>query len=409
MPRPAPAGRSPERLPVEESVIGRQQRKVVHFGAGAVGRGFLGQLYCEAGWETVFVDVVRPVIEALSERRAYDLHLATVPERTVRVSNVRGIDATDIEAVTREIATADLMSTAVRPSALPAVCVSIARGLERRCRDGAGPIDILICENLPDAANHFRGLLSRNVDPAVAQYLQTKVGLVETVISRMVPVVTPEQQASDVLYVAAEEYAILPVDRDGFVGPAPEIPGLRAVRPFAGHKQRKLCTHNCGHSLFAYYGSRRGYTYVWEAVEDHGLYDEVLAALDESGRALIALYGFDPAEHKAHTEDLLRRFANRALGDTVARVAREPLRKLGPDERFVGAAKLALACGIPPVHLAKGIACALRYETADDEQARELAAMLKARGPAHVLESVCKLPPDHPIHRMVIDTFGKEA
>lgn len=377
----------------------------MHFGAGAVGRGFLGQLYSDAGWETVFVDVARPIIDALNARRSYTLHLATTPERTIEVRNVRGLDALQVDEVAREIAGARLISTAVRPSALQSICGTIAGGLEQRCRQNREPIDILICENLPDAAKHVRGLLRQHIDPVCTEYLETKVGLVETVISRMVPVATPEQQASDPLYIAAEEYAILPVDRDGFVRSIPDIPGLRAVSPFEGHKKRKLFTHNCGHSLFAYYGYQSGYTYVWQAVQDSHVYDEVTAALDESGRALIARYGFDPAEHQAHTEDLLQRFANRALGDTVARVAREPLRKLGHDERLVGAARLALECGVHPMHLARGIACALRYDAPDDEQAKKLAALLRNRGASHILETVCQLAPEDPLHQMVLESY----
>jgi len=387
--------------------IATSQKKVVHFGAGAVGRGFLGQLYSAAGWETVFVDVDRTVIHALSERGWYEIHIAAQPPQAVRVEHVRGLDASDTEAVANELSTADLASTAVRPAALPAVCATIAQGLERRHRADGAPLDILICENLPDAARHFRGLLRQHISPACVAYLEHKVGLVETVISRMVPVVTAQQRAADPLFVAAEAYATLPVDRDGFVGPIPAITGLKAVRPFVGHKQRKLFTHNCGHSLCAYYGYQRGYTYVWEAVKDPEVLAEVTAALDETGRALIASYGFDPEEQRAITDDLLRRFANRALGDTVARVARDPVRKLGPHERLAGAARFALACDITPVHLARGIAHALRYDNSEDTQARELAALLHANGPGHVLQSVCKLEPSEPLYRMVMDEFSQ--
>ena len=51
---------------------------------------------------------------------------------------------------------------------------------------------------------------------------------------------------------------------------------------------------------------------------------------------------------EAHTHDLLRRFTNRALGDTIFRLGRDPLRKLAPKDRLVGAARLAEKAGIFP-------------------------------------------------------------
>jgi len=376
-------------------------KKVVSFGAGSVGRGFLGNLYSDSGWETVFVDVDQPVIDALSERGEYELHIASIPERVVSVKNVRGVYASDVETVASEIRDADLISTAVGAGALPAVCSTIARGLELRMQGGKAPINILVCENLANAADRFRSLLLQSIDPKSTSYVENEVGLVETVISRMVPVVTAEQRASDVLYISAEEYAIIPINRDGLVGEIPDIKGLIAVEGFEGHKQRKLFTHNCAHSLFAYYGYQHGHKYIWQAIEDGKIHERVAEAVDESGRALISMYGFDPEEQREHAADVIRRAANRSLGDTVARVGRDPIRKLGSTERFIAPARAALSCGIRPIGLARGIACALKYDEADDQSAARLQAMLRDYGIDHVLREVCGLSPDEALYGLI--------
>ena len=89
----------------------------------------------------------------------------------------------------------------------------------------------------------------------------------------------------------------------------------------------------------------------------------------------------------------MRRFANKALGDTVARVAADPLRKLRPQDRLVGAATLCVRHGIRPTALAKVIAAALRYDNASDPSAVELQAHRRAEGDSRVLESVCGILP----------------
>ena len=116
-------------------------------------------------------------------------------------------------------------------------------------------------------------------------------------------------------------------------------------------------------------------------------------ALAEASEALVAEYGFAPDALRDFTDDLLRRFANRALGDTVARVAADPLRKLRPDDRLGGAARLCLKQGITPTALARVIAAALTYDHPEDARAQELQQRRRAEGDEAVLEAVCGIAP----------------
>jgi len=219
----------------------------------------------------------------------------------------------------------------------------------------------------------------------------------------MVPITPEEKREADPLYVAVEEYAILPVDARAFVG---EIPGIRGLQPqedFAAYTERKLFTHNCGHVLCALWGYERGYTYLWEATEDADVRERALAALRESGEALIRKHGFTTEEHHAHIEDLIERFKNRALGDTIFRVARDPVRKLGRTDRLVGAALLALEYGVEPTHLVQGIISALRYDNPADPVAVGLQEKLANEGPEAVLTEVCGLTPDEPLYQLILD------
>jgi len=66
--------------------------KLVQFGAGNIGRSFIGQLFSRAGYEVVFADVVPEVIRLLNERRRYRVEIKDDPPGTIWVENVRAVD-----------------------------------------------------------------------------------------------------------------------------------------------------------------------------------------------------------------------------------------------------------------------------------------------------------------------------
>ena len=381
--------------------------KAVHFGAGNIGRGFLGQLYWNSGYETIFVDIDQELVRLLNERGRYTVHIVGPEPHDVEVGHVRGVDARETDQAARDVASCDLASIAAGSRALPKIAGLLAKGVAVRARNSPErPLNVIICENLLDVARILREHLIAEVPDIHRDFVRRKVGLVESVVSRMVPVVTEEQRRRDPLAVYAEEYCILPVDAKAFVGKIPQIVGMEPIENLRAYEERKLYTHNCGHALTAYFGFERGYAYIWESIEDREVRSLVEEGLWESGGALIAKHGFAEENYRIHVEQLLARFANRPLGDTIARVGRDPLRKLGPNERLVGAARLALAYGIEPRVLSMGMASALRYRNSDDPGARRLAEMLQKEGVDFVLGSVCNIQKGDPLYRLVHAQLG---
>ena len=377
----------------------------VHFGAGNIGRGFLGQLYWQSGWETVFVDVIEDVVRALNERHGYEIHIIDDRSEVLAIDRVRAIHGREAQGVAEAVAACDLASTAVGVRALDHVVPSLAAGLGLRAKGSGRPLNVIVCENLLDAAATLRGKILDAVDEPARSFIRDRVGFVSTVVSRMVPVVPLEVRARDLLYVAVEAYATLPVDAMAFADGVPAIRGLLPVRNIAAHEERKLFCHNCGHALCAYLGYRRGHRLIADAISAPDVRAGVLAGLGETGQALIAKHGFDSAEHRAHVEDLLRRFANRALGDTIARVGRDPIRKLGRHDRLVGSAQLCLDQGVEPAALLDGIRAALRYDPPDDPEAVRLQAMIRQDGTEAVLASICGLQPGEPLYERIRRTL----
>jgi mannitol-1-phosphate 5-dehydrogenase len=369
-------------------------KKAVHFGAGNIGRGFLGQLYFESGYDTTFVDVVEEVVSALHARRGYPLRIVEETETTLQIGRVDAVNGNDLDAVARALAEADIASTAVGVNVLPHIAGAIARGIERRFSAPNPPLNIIVCENLIHAGSYLREQVRAHLAPHLHAALDEKVGFVEASIGRMVPVMTNAQKAEDSLLVCVEPYCELPVDANGFKGPVPEIAHMKALPNFGAYVERKLFVHNLSHAATAYLGYLRGHEFIWQAIRDDQVRAAVDAATAESCRALAHKHGLDKAGLDAHRADLIRRYHNRALGDQVARVARDPMRKLGPNDRLIGAARMCLDQGMDPEHIAYVAAAALRYDAADDPSAQNIQSIRKERGIDGILREICQVGPD---------------
>ncbi|MCE5314087.1 MAG: mannitol-1-phosphate 5-dehydrogenase [Armatimonadota bacterium] len=381
-------------------------RKAIQFGAGNIGRGFAGQLFSESGFEVVFVDVQQSLVDLLNERRSYPIRMACKDPWTVTITNVRAVSGLDIPAVAEEIKTADLMCTAVGVNVLPRIAPTIAAGVKARAEAKVeAPINIVICENLQNMGPFLKAEVKKALPEEYHAYLEEKIGFVESVVGRMVPVMTEEQKREDPLLVLVEPYKHLPVSKAAIKGDWPEIVGVEPAGNFQSFVDRKLYAHNAGHATAAYLGYLKGYKFVYEAMNDQQISREVRDAMEETGRALVKKHSLNAEEHQAHIEDLLQRFANVALGDQVARVGRDPMRKLGPDDRLVGGAKLVQECGMFPEHMCKAIAAGLHFDPDGDPTAPKVQGILRERGVAGALSEISKLSEDSEITKEVVKQY----
>ncbi|MFW5697240.1 MAG: mannitol-1-phosphate 5-dehydrogenase [Fimbriimonadaceae bacterium] len=363
-------------------------KKAVHFGAGNIGRGFLGQLYSESGYETVFVDVKPDVIHQLNEKRSYTIEIADDPPGEVEVKNVRGVDGTDLEAVAMELSDCNLASAAVGVGVLHLVAKPLALGFRERLRQSGGPLDVILAENRLNAAAYMRDLVEKELEPDEAEAARELLGFVEASVGRMVPV----QCHEDPLKVSVEAYCELPVDQAGFKGEVPQIKHLAPRENFEAYVERKLFVHNAGHATAAYHAALRGLDTLDKAMRDKEVVAEVKAVQEQICLALYKKWNLPLGDLNDHAEDLRNRFANPRLQDQVARVGGDPLRKLGPHDRLVGALNLCATYEADPVPVAKAIAAALCYRNPNDPSAEDLRKMIEQEGPAKVLDEVCHLP-----------------
>lgn len=345
--------------------------KAVMYGAGNIGRGFIGALLSQTGYEVVFIDVNDDVVNTINRDKTYPQEIVGEHGGTVWIQNIRAVDGKNTSAVSDEIASADLLATSVGVTVLEKIVPVICEGLTKRWdKNPDNVLDLMICENLMDADQFLYDRIKDALPARHKTTLDESLGLVETSIGRMVPVMTEAMKKGDPLRICVEEYDFLPVDRDAFKGPIPEYKKIVPYSPFSFYLERKLYLHNMAHATTAFLGKIKGYTYIDESISDIYIRKLVEGAMIESAMMISKKYQVDFSVLKAHIDDLLLRFQNPYLCDTAERVGREPLRKLQPNDRLVGALRGCEQEGILPVYLSFSIAAALYHVS--DSSADEL-------------------------------------
>lgn len=386
------------------------RQTAIIFGAGNIGRGFIGQLYSQSDYEVVFVDVDEALIDTINSRGQYTIRLEDNDgAQEISVSPARALHAQkDQQAIADAVRQAAIGATAVGVRALPHIAPLLAAGITQRAVSGVStPFNLIICENLKGAANTFRRMVGEHIAAENQPYFASLIGFVDTVIGRMVPPLTPELKALDPSLILVEPYKELPVDRAGFVGDIPEVVGMEPCDNFAAYTARKLYIHNCGHAVLGYLGYLAGYEYGYEALADAEIRGKVEQAMAESKMGVVCAYGVEAAWLDEHINDLLHRFSNRALGDTNFRLGRDPLRKLGPMDRLVSPARLVEQADVEPKVLSLGIAAGYCFDHPEDSLAGEMQQRIQRDGLATVMAEVSEIKEDELLGKLVLEQYHR--
>lgn len=355
-------------------------KKFLMYGAGNIGRGFIGQLFSEAGYSVGFIDINKEIIARLNNDKEYPVGIVSNKGvEDVIVKNVYGIDGSDTELVSEEIACADVMATAIGVNVLKFIAKPIALGLKKRFERNAKPLNIIICENLIGADEFLKGLICEQI-PEYAERINNEIGFVEASIGRMVPVLSEDKKQGNPLRVHVEPYDYLPLDKNAFKCDIPEVDKIYPFTPFNLFIQRKLFMHNMSHATTAYLGYLRDYEYIYEAIADFDIKYVAFKALTQSALAVSKENGVEIKGLISHAEDLLYRFANKALADTVARVGRDTKRKLSSNDRLIGAIKLCEKHDLPCEYLCIGVAAGLNFNPDGDQASQEVYADASKNG-----------------------------
>ena len=346
--------------------------KAVHFGAGNIGRGFVGLILHRAGYEVVFADVNAALIDQLASTPSYRVREVGEGASEEEVTGYRALNSRTAEKeVIAEIATADVVTTAVGPSILKFIAPVLAEGLRARSAELA-PLKVMACENAIGASDLLRA--ETELVLADDERALTRAVFANTAVDRIVPGQDPDAG----LDVTVEDFFEWVVDRTPFGDDVPDIADAKFVDDLVPYIERKLFTVNTGHATLAYHGFARGAETLIDALAIPEVAAEVSAVLAETKALLVAKHDFDPGEQEKYLQKNLARFANPALSDSVERVGRAPLRKLSRHERFVGPAAELIERGLGADALVRAIGAALRFDVPEDAESVTLQQRLSS-------------------------------
>ncbi|GAA2913435.1 mannitol-1-phosphate 5-dehydrogenase [Enterococcus pseudoavium] len=366
--------------------------QATHFGAGNIGRGFIGEILAENGFAIDFVDINETIINALNERNAYTIQLADESQKEIHVSNVDGLNnQTNPDAVIASVSHADIVTTAIGPNILPFIAELIAKGIQKRRSEGnTTPLDVIACENMIGGSQFLFEKVQTFLSAEDMDYVEQYIGFPNAAVDRIVPI----QHHEDPLFVSVEPFSEWVIDATQSKNKELRLEGVEYVEDLEPYIERKLFSVNTGHATVAYTGAYEGYTTIDEAIADQRVLDKLRAVLGETGSLLINKWNFDEEKHFAYIDKIVSRFENKYISDSISRVARTPIRKLGYDERFIRPIRELKERGLAYTNLVDVVAMVLNYDDQNDEQSVELQDLLKEKAVLEVIQQVTGLKDD---------------
>lgn len=352
--------------------------KAVHFGAGNIGRGFIGYLQYNSGYDVTFVDISDFLVDEINKHKNYTVITLSTSENKEEVGNVSAIHLRDIEALEKAVSEADLITTSIGANNLTSAG-NVLRGLlEKRVQANAKELDIIACENALFATDILKKAIFQGASAELTKYLQEKVGFPNSAVDRIVPNVNIEKELP--IDVAVEDFYEWDIEKDK-VKINSEIKGAEYVDKLGPYLERKLFLLNGAHATIAYLGYLKGYKFIHEAVtNDEFIRDTAIGFHNEGIKALRVKHGIDVELLSNYSKKIIGRFENSYLQDELSRVGRDPVRKLSANDRLVTPLKLCYELNIEADNILTGIAAGFLFDSEDDEKAQGIQNDIKTNG-----------------------------
>lgn len=384
------------------------ERKIVVWGAGRIGRGFIADLFYQAGYKIVYVDASSKLIKSMNEQQCYTV-LKYKSETDKSANTIAGYDALHTSQkmqILEEMKTCEVMSLAVFPETFDKIAVEIKDIIRHRIsNDIRKSLDIILCANVFGPSAKFKKALLPKLDAAETAYFSEYVGLIDSLVIRMAVEPTKKMMEEDPLVVLTNGYEELTLDRTGFKGSAPDFEGIVLTDNIHAEEVRKMYTYNMVHALYAYLGFQKGYEFVEKCTQDEEIQEQAIGALNEIAQALTKVYGFTKEEMDKWTQRVLVNMANPILKDKVIRVGGDPIRKLKKQDRLTGPALLCKDNGILPYYLTKAIAHGFLFSNPEDKNAMIVNEYAQYYGVKAAAERYCELENEPELLEMIASHY----
>lgn len=372
--------------------------KALHFGAGNIGRGFIGLILSQSGFELSFADVSEGIIDALKEKKAYSVEEMSDASVFHTVSKVKAFhSAKDVDALVNHLCKVNLITTAVGPNILPHIARSLYPMVQQRLSQKNGnPLTLIACENTIGGSTQLKDALYELLNEEEKAYCDCFFAFPNSAVDRIVP----NQKNDDILHVKVEPFYEWVIDSSQ-LNQDLALKNVVLTDNLNAFIERKLFTVNTGHACVAYKAYQLGYATIGEAMKDEKIVTHGLNVLRETGTLLVQKYGFDEDAHEAYIQKTLKRFSNPTIIDEVIRVGRSPLRKLSRKDRFIKPFEECVERDLPSTALKEAIYSVLDFSAIEDPEANELQELRLKMDDCKVLLKVCGLLEDSKAYQVL--------
>ncbi len=379
-------------------------KKSIQFGAGNIGRGFIGALLRQSGYEVLFADINTQMINAIRERGYYTVFVTDHDPESFTVDHVTALDTSD-PLLVEKVCESEIITTAVGIAILPMIAPVIAKGIElRAARNIEAFLNVIACENGVRATSVLKKEVLALLSDKGQHYCDQWVGFVDCSVDRIVPPVKRDHMAD----VSVERFYEWNLEKGQIKGDL-HLEGINRVDDLSAYIERKLFTLNTGHAIIAYLGYMKGHDTIEQSIADPEILTSVRAAMQESGAALARKFGLDIDAHAAYCEKIIKRFHNYYLNDRVIRIGRDPLRKLSAGDRLIAPLLTAYEYGLPIENLLLGIGAALHFQSPEDPQSTRMQEMIREEGLAVAIEKITGIDAASSLNRRIVKAYKEIA
>ncbi len=357
-------------------------KKAVHFGAGNIGRGFIGAILSKSNYEVLFCDINDNLIDEINEKKKYKVLIKDINKKEQVIENIRGINSLNNNLI-YEMKDCNIITTAIGVSLIPRICETISKGIKYRIEKNiTSPLNIIACENAVNATEILKSEVFKYLNNDEIKYCENYIGFVNCSVDRIVPPCSDNS-----IDVIVEDFYEWNLQKDQIVGEL-NIIGVNIVDNLTSYVERKLFTLNTGHSMTAYLGYLKGYNTIFESINDNYIYENVKECMIESGNGLIKKYLFNQQDHLDYINKIINRFKNPYLIDYVVRVAREPMRKLSRNDRFIKPILTCYEFNQKIDKLCFGVSCGLKFFNERDNDSVLMNKLINDKGILYALKQI---------------------
>lgn len=382
------------------------EKEVLIIGGGKIGRGFIAQLFYRSGYKIWVLDASKEMVDLLNREKKYRIDLAAEKDDLTEYISIEGaFTVEDKQEVAEVIQRIDIMVSSVGAANIEKVACYIKDILIDTGRKKV--LNWIICENANNPAKKIKETLLKDSTSEFTNFVQSKLGLVETQVLRTGMTAKEEVIIKEPLALRMQDWWTLPLDKDAFVGPVPAVEGFVPKTNFSNELLRKIYTFNGTNGPIAYVGWANGYKILHEsALAYKDFFKEIQ---EESAFGLINEFGLDEKEQREFMALAMKKYTDPALNDQIERNANDSKRKLGREDRLVGPALLCLKHGKKPYAYATAIAAAYDYNGSADLGTQEVQQTVSQSGIEAAVKKYSNIDESSPLYDLIIDAYKSKS